>query len=50
MMKELEIIAKESSCRYLMLDAYLENSRAHQFYGNLGFQKKGYHMLKKLEY
>lgn len=50
MMNELEIIAKESACRFLMLDAYLENMRAHKFYENLGFQKKGYHMLKKLEY
>jgi ribosomal protein S18 acetylase RimI-like enzyme len=50
MMNELELIAKEASCRFLMLDAYLENTRAHKFYENLGFQKKGYHMLKKLEY
>lgn len=48
MMNELEIIAKENNCRFLMLDAYLENHRAHLFYENLGFEKKGYHFLKKI--
>ncbi|MFY8020871.1 MAG: GNAT family N-acetyltransferase [Bacteroidia bacterium] len=48
MMKELELIAKENHCRFLMLDAYLENQRAHEFYENLGFEKKGYHFLKKI--
>jgi ribosomal protein S18 acetylase RimI-like enzyme len=50
MLKELEIIAQDNSCRFMMLDAYLENGRAHLFYENFGFQKKGFHMLKKINY
>jgi ribosomal protein S18 acetylase RimI-like enzyme len=31
----------------MMLDAYLENEKAHAFYEREGFTKRGYHFLKK---
>lgn len=41
-------IAKQQNCKTAMLDAYLENSKAHAFYEKLGFTKKGFHFLKSL--
>lgn len=41
-------IAKENSCRVIMLDAYRENTRAHAFYEEKGFVKRGYHFIKQL--
>lgn len=41
-------IAKQENCKVAMLDAYLENSRGHNFYESIGFQKKGFHFIKKL--
>lgn len=46
--RELENIAKAENCSVMMLDAYLENHRGHQFYEKHGYEKKGYHMIKKL--
>lgn len=41
-------IAKENNCTTAMLDAYIENESGHHFYQNLGFEKKGYHFIKKI--
>ena len=41
-------LAKQEGCTTLMLDAYLENEKAHIFYEREGFVKKGYHFLKKI--
>jgi GNAT superfamily N-acetyltransferase len=43
-----EAKAKENNCKVLMLDAYLENEKAHRFYEREGFFKRGYHFLKYL--
>jgi ribosomal protein S18 acetylase RimI-like enzyme len=45
--KSLEI-AMENNCKVLMLDAYKENTRAHEFYEQKGFVKRGFHFIKKL--
>ena len=37
--------AKENNCKNVMLDAYLENEKAHKFYEREGFIKKGYHFI-----
>ncbi|HTL80319.1 MAG TPA: GNAT family N-acetyltransferase [Bacteroidia bacterium] len=44
----IEEIARKNNCKHLMLDAYLENEKAHVFYEREGFFKRGYHFLKKL--
>jgi ribosomal protein S18 acetylase RimI-like enzyme len=41
-------LAKENNCQVIMLDAYVENERAHSFYMKKGFIKRGYHFLKWL--
>ena len=46
-LKVLEIAEKEN-CKVAMLDAYLENEEAHRFYERLGYIKKGFHFIKKL--
>lgn len=40
--------AKENNCKRLMLDAYLENKKAHSFYEREGFTKRGFHFIKDL--
>lgn len=40
--------AKETNCKNIMLDAYLENEKAHTFYEREGFTKRGYHFIKNL--
>lgn len=40
--------AIEAGCRTMMLDAYLENDKAHAFYERAGFVRRGYHFIKKL--
>ena len=40
--------AKENNCKKVMLDAYLENEKAHKFYEREGFIKKGYHFIKTI--
>lgn len=40
--------AKENNCKTVMLDAYLENEKAHAFYEREGFTKRGYHFLKTI--
>lgn len=41
-------LAQQEGCRMMMLDAYRENTGAHDFYERQGFIKRGYHFLKKL--
>ena len=31
-----------------MLDAYLENTKAHNLYKKYGFKPEGYHFIKKI--
>jgi len=40
--------AKSAGCETVMLDAYLENEKAHKFYLREGFIKRGYHFIKKV--
>lgn len=40
--------AQSEGCKTIMLDAYLENEKAHVFYERAGFLKRGYHFIKKL--
>jgi GNAT superfamily N-acetyltransferase len=40
--------AKASNCRVVMLDAYVENFKAHHFYYREGFIARGFHYLKFL--
>lgn len=44
----VEKLALSEGCEMLMLDAYLENEKAHAFYEREGFTKRGYHFLKRL--
>lgn len=39
-------LALREGCETIMLDAYLENEKAHAFYEREGFVKKGYHFIK----
>lgn len=41
-------VALQEGCEMLMLDAYLENERAHAFYEREGFIKRGYHFLNRI--
>ncbi len=40
--------AKKSNCQTALLDAYVENFKAHKFYYREGFIARGFHYLKKL--
>ena len=40
--------AKKSNCQTVLLDAYVENFKAHKFYYREGFIARGFHYLKKL--
>lgn len=40
--------AKDNNCQKVMLDAYIENEKAHAFYEREGFIKRGYHFLKSI--
>lgn len=44
----VEDLAKKENCQTIMLDAYLENTKAHEFYLRKGFIKRGFHFIKKL--
>ena len=44
----VEKLALEEGCEIIMLDAYLENEKAHAFYEREGFTKRGYHFLKRI--
>lgn len=40
--------ARQQGCRAMLLDAYVENFRAHKFYYSQGFIARGLHYLKWL--
>ena len=40
--------ARKFGCKHAMLDAYVENFKAHAFYYREGFIARGFHYLKKL--
>ena len=39
--------AKREGCELMMLDAYVENFKAHRFYYRQGFHARGFHYLRK---
>ncbi|MBP6456500.1 MAG: GNAT family N-acetyltransferase [Chitinophagaceae bacterium] len=41
-------ISKNKNCKAIMLDAYLENTKAHNLYKKYGFKPEGYHFIKKI--
>ncbi len=41
-------LARQEGCTSMLLDAYLENEKAHAFYERAGFIKRGYHFIKNL--
>ena len=44
----LEAEARREGCVLIMLDAYVENFKAHRFYYRHGFHARGFHYLKHL--
>jgi GNAT superfamily N-acetyltransferase len=46
--KAVEDKAKQSGCNIAVLDAYVHNQRAHQFYFREGYIIRGFHFLKQL--
>ncbi len=40
--------ARDNNCNMAMLDAYVENFKAHHFYYREGFIARGFHYLKQL--
>ncbi len=48
LMHWLEQEARDRGCALLMLDAYVENFKAHRFYYRHGFHARGFHYLKHL--
>ena len=45
----IEIWAKERSCNTIELNTYVQNSRSHKFYFNLGYSILGFHFQKHVE-
>ncbi len=41
-------LARQEGCVTMLLDAYLENDKAHAFYERAGFTRRGYHFVKRL--
>lgn len=41
-------LAQREGCVTMMLDAYMENDKAHAFYMREGFIRRGYHFIKRL--
>lgn len=41
-------LALRECCKTMMLDAYLENEKAHTFYERAGFIRRGYHFIKTI--
>ncbi len=41
-------LARQEGCATILLDAYLENEKAHAFYERQGFIRRGYHFMKQL--
>ena len=46
--QQIEAEAIRQGCKTVLLDAYVENSKAHRFYFREGYIIRGYHFLKKL--
>ena len=44
----IEKDAITKGCKYIVLDVFLENKRAQEFYNRLGYIARGYHMIKKV--
>ncbi len=44
----LEAESRREGCSLMMLDAYVENFKAHRFYYRHGFHARGFHYLKHL--
>lgn len=44
----IEAWAKENACQTIELNTYVQNSRSHKFYYNLGYKTLGFHMQKNL--
>lgn len=42
----IDVIAKETGCTMIVLDAFTSNFTAHKFYYNQGYVPKGFHFLK----
>lgn len=40
--------ARNNQCKLVMLDAYVENFKAHRFYYREGFVARGFHYLKSV--
>jgi len=40
--------AKKLGCKTILLDAYVENFKAHRFYYRQGFIARGFHYIKRL--
>jgi GNAT superfamily N-acetyltransferase len=41
--------AKENHCKMMVLDAFVENFKAHKFYMNQGYVARGNHFVKNLD-
>ena len=46
----IEQLANHNQCSVIMLDAYKENTRAHDFYTKFGFVARGFHFIKQLNH
>ncbi|NGY36655.1 GNAT family N-acetyltransferase [Flavobacterium sp. XN-5] len=46
MTDSIDVIAKETGCTMIVLDAFTSNFTAHKFYYNQGYVPKGFHFLK----
>ncbi|MFV8269094.1 GNAT family N-acetyltransferase [Flavobacterium sp. GT2N3] len=44
----VDVLAKETGCTMIVLDAFTGNYTAHRFYYNQGYVPKGFHFLKIL--
>ncbi len=44
----VDVLAKETRCTMIVLDAFTGNFTAHRFYYNQGYVPKGFHFLKIL--
>jgi ribosomal protein S18 acetylase RimI-like enzyme len=47
--REIERVARERDSQVAILDAFVENFRAHRFYYRQGYIARGYHYLKPLD-
>ena len=41
-------LAEKTNCSIVVLDAFVENFKAHKFYCNQGFVQRGYHFVKTI--